>query len=542
VKKGVFICKCGGSINNIDFQAISNYIHSFNQIDCIKESQAFCLPEGKDLIKREIIDSTLDRVIIIGCSLEEKRKIFEGILKECGLSPQALTMVNIRERCAWVHQDKRRATEKAKRLIKAGISHSSLLKIFEEEDIPVNKSVLVVGGGIAGIEASLELSRSGCKVTLVEKEPELGGKVKRLANIYEMKLKPGEFLSKKIKLIKESENIKVLTSTEPIKIEGNLGNFTVKLNKLSEEITIKVGAIILSVGCQAKFMREDYGFDLSRSVITHLQLEKLFINGEEIPQTICFLLDFANKSSRISFLSALKNALLIKEKVASEVFILYRQMQVSGYHLEKLYGEAREKGIIFFKYEDSPEISFEHSLVNISVFDPLLKERVGISSHLLVVEEEIMPMSEFKELGLDSKGLYQEENIWLYPAESNRRGIFFAGECREQEDVFEVLTDARAVAGKVYNLLRRGKITVNLNRAVVEVEKCALCLNCIRSCPYEAIGKEFYKDEDRYAAKVDKLSCQGCGICSSICPAGAIQLTQYENEQIITECASLLTD
>jgi len=194
-----------------------------------------------------------------------------------------------------------------------------------------------------------------------------------------------------------------------------LGNFTVKL---SEEITIKVGAIILSVGCQAKFMREDYGFDLSRSVITHLQ---------------------------------------------------------SGYHLEKLYGEAREKGIIFFKYEDSPEISFEHSLVNISVFDPLLKKRVGISSHLLVVEEEIMPMSEFKELGLDSKGLYQEENIWLYPAESNRRGIFFAG-------------------------------------------------------------------EDRYAAKVDKLSCQGCGICSSICPAGAIQLTQYENEQIITECASLLTD
>jgi len=309
--------------------------------------------------------------------------------------------------------------------------------------------------------------------------------------------------------------------------------------KDSFPITRHFGAIVVATGCETRFLKEMYGLELSSAVLTPLQFERWLQSPEpwpKIPPQIGFMLDISDEFSRISTVSALGSALVAKEKLKGEVYLFCRNLKLDSDGLERMYRELRNRGAIFFKFDDQrPEITLANGQVHIRVKDLYSgQEPVSLVCDLLVVDEKVIPPAEGQArplipgLALDRNGFYQPTNIHLYPVASNRKGIFFAGTCRADLDLPGTLADGRAAAQAVHLGLAPGSIEVAKDRVMINGDKCVLCLTCIRTCPHQAIEV----DPAKKAAKVMALACQGCGICAGECPAKAIQLKGYTDLEI----------
>lgn len=540
IRIGVFLCDCGETISRrIDLSGVKSNLEKVFDVRYVKLSHFLCSQEEIETVGSEIKEKGLNRVVIAGCSPQVCEVAFMKAIEKGGLNSHLLSLANIRDQCGWVHPDKTKATSKAESLIKMAISKARFLEPIEKEAISINRDVLVIGGGISGMEAAFQLSELGHKVTLLEREKVLGGRLRDLHSLYPLEITPDDLLAEKIEAVNKRANIEVLPSAELLKIKGQVGNFAAKIKADDSPISRNFGAIVVATGCDTQFSKERYGWELSENIITQLQLEKMLRLKEEwekIPQRIAFMLDLSDEYSRISTISALKNGLVARRRFGSEVYIFCKNLKLDANGLERMYREARDKGIIFFKFgEELPEISSANGQINIEVLDLYLaKELVTISCDLLVVDEKIIPQEGFETLksilniDLDSNSFYQKANVHLYPVSSNRKGIFFAGSCHQDLDFIDTLADGKVAAQIVHQLLSSDKLWIEVERVVVDPDKCALCLTCIRSCPHHAIEV----DEEKRTAKVIDLACQGCGICAGECPARAIRLKGYTDNEI----------
>jgi heterodisulfide reductase subunit A len=501
-----------------------------------------CSPQAQQAMQKDIIDNGINRVVIAACSPELYGDAFADLVERVGLNRHLLSVANIREQCSWVHPDKQKATPKAQAQIEMAVNKARLLEAVEQIEVEVSRRVLVIGGGISGIEAAIELANLGLPTTLIEKEASLGGRLNQFATLYPLQVTPEEMLTSKLKQLTESENIDVLTSAELKDLSGEVGDFTAKIKKGSEEITRNFGAIILATGYETLFLSQAYGFELGNNIVTQSQLEGMLKKSpgeiKKIPRNVGFIFDICDEHSRISTLSALRDALAIKEKFGSEVYVLCRNLKVDGTGLEKLYQDVRNKGVILFKFESPPKISQKNGRINIQVEDLLLaREQVTLSCDLLVVEEKVVPRQDFATLksmlniGLGPGDFYQEDNVHLYPTSSTVKGIFFAGNCHQDLDLGRALTDASNAAFDAYRLISSGKMTVEVEKVVVDPDKCALCLTCLRFCPHNAI----WIDYEKKSAKIRDEACQGCGVCAAVCPAKAIKFKEWSDDQILAE-------
>lgn len=182
LKIGVFICDCGMNIAGfLDCDAIRDYAEGLDGVAVAIRNKYACSEPGQDEIKQQIQEHNLNRIVVASCSPRMHEPTFRACLAEAGLNPYLLEMANIREQCSWVHsEDKNTATKKAKDLVSMAVSRARLLKPQYEKEIPVTDAVLVIGGGIAGIQASLDLADSGHLVYLVEKEASIGGRMAQI--------------------------------------------------------------------------------------------------------------------------------------------------------------------------------------------------------------------------------------------------------------------------------------------------------------------------------------------------------------------------
>lgn len=542
VKIGAFICDCGTSIRNIDFPVITEKISKLPDIAYVSLSSNLCLEQGQEAMLSCIRDKNISRVVVAACSPELKEHIFQHVLESAGLNPYLLSMANIREQCSWAHEGD--VTPKALMQVEMAVNRARLLEPVQRVEIPVNRDVLVIGGGLAGMKAAYELSRLGLKATLVEREPDLGGKLTELGSFHGLEMSPDEMLETMTKAISESRDIEVLTSARIVNVEGELGNFVVKIGRKRGELSRNFGAIILAMGYESR----TYGAEVAANIITQSQLANLLKFPERVEKTpgnVGFLLDISDEHSRISTLSALNNALELKEKFGSEVYVFCRNPKIDSNGAERLYKEARDKGVIFFKFgEKPPQVSEDGGRIRVQVEDMPLGEEVVALCDLVVMDEKPLPHQDFQilepmlKVGLDSAGFYQQENVHLYPIASNRKGIFFAGNCHADLDISRALTDAANAALSAYELLSPGKITVELERVKADPDKCRLCLTCVRACPHGAI-RVVQVSPERQAAQIFDPACDGCGICAAICPARAIRFQGYSDEQILSEIEAI---
>lgn len=183
---GVFVCECGTNIaGSVDVDKMVEEAKKMGNVVYSVKNRFMCSEPGQQEIKRAIEEEKLDRVVIAACSPRMHEPTFRGCVSEVGLNPYLVDMANIREQCSWVHMgDRVAATKKAKDIIKAYVARARYLEPQEEKEIPVTQSALIIGGGIAGMQSALDLADAGYTVTLVEKEPSLGGLMAQLAKTY----------------------------------------------------------------------------------------------------------------------------------------------------------------------------------------------------------------------------------------------------------------------------------------------------------------------------------------------------------------------
>jgi heterodisulfide reductase subunit A len=533
IKIGVFLCNCGGAINNIDFDAAVKKVAKFPGVTCVNLSSSLCLEEGKEKTISCIRGENIERVVVAACSPEFQEHIFREVLEKAGLNGHLLSMANIREQCSWAHDGD--VTEKAVEIVKMAVNRSRLLQPVEKKELPVNREVLVVGGGFSAINTALQLSRVGLRTTLLEKEAALGIGNEELESFY------GFDPSSMISAVEGDRNIEALTSARMTTVEGKIGDFSVRIRKGEEEIFRKYGAIVLATGYQTE-LALDSGMEFSQNIVSQEQFCSMLRNPglETEPKSIGFMFDFSDENSRFPTLATLYNALEAKRKWGSEVYVFYKSVKVDSEGVERLYQEARNCGVVFLKSEAPPRITAENGLVKIEAKDVFLGEDITLTCDVLVTEELYLPAEGTEKLSSllttrrDSRGFYQDENVHLYPVGSERKGIFFIGGCRGDLDLGRVLTDISSVVMKVHELLSLGKIPVDVEKVKADPQKCVACLTCIRVCPHGAI-QLVRVDGSREVAEISDLACYACGICAAICPAKAIRFKGYRDEEILAQ-------
>ncbi|MCK4527289.1 FAD-dependent oxidoreductase [candidate division WOR-3 bacterium] len=230
---GVYVCHCGGNISEVvDVEEVVGFAGKQPGVILSKNHTHMCSDIGQQLIIDDIEEHDLDKVVVAACSPQFQGETFMRVLETAGLSPYVVQMANIREQCAWPHFDTPElATKKAKELVNAAIAKVRFSEPLEKKTMPIGKRVLVIGGGIAGIQASLDLGDAGFEIYLVEKEPSIGGHMAQLSRTFPTEDCSACILSPKMADVQSNPNINLLTYSEVENVEGYLGNFKVKVTK-----------------------------------------------------------------------------------------------------------------------------------------------------------------------------------------------------------------------------------------------------------------------------------------------------------------------
>ncbi|MBN2229584.1 MAG: CoB--CoM heterodisulfide reductase iron-sulfur subunit A family protein [Candidatus Thorarchaeota archaeon] len=232
-KIGVFICHCGSNIAGVvDIEKVKEAIAKLPNVEVIDDYKYVCSKPGQQIVKDHIKNSRLDGVVVAACSPRMHEPTFRQVMREVGLNPFLLEIANIREHDSWIHSDDpAAATEKAIDLIRMAVARARLLEPLEEPEVSIKKSTLIVGAGIAGISAALDLANAGFKVYMVEKEPSIGGKMARWDKTFPTLDCSSCILTPRMAEIGAHPNIELLTFAEVDEVDGYVGNFKVKIRQ-----------------------------------------------------------------------------------------------------------------------------------------------------------------------------------------------------------------------------------------------------------------------------------------------------------------------
>lgn len=525
-KIGVFLCDCNRSLDrSIALAALSRELLRESDVIRACKHRFLCSPLELGEMVRTVKDECLDAVVVGACEPEFVESDIKNALRAVGLNPEIAVVVNLRGFKGWPG-----ATGRAKRELMRALAWARYQEPFDRASIPVQKKALVIGAGIAGIETSLRLAEMGVEVVVVEQGTSVGGLLQKAPRLYLYEESAGEFLNLRRLALSEASNVRILTGSKLERISGQVGNFVAEVTNESGKERFDVGAVVVATGGKFEFPAET-GLRPGPNIVGQSRFDSMVRTGTPSFESVTFVLDIGGDTSRLGTVAALNGAIAAKDAWGSEVNVLCKNLKIDGAQLEALYREAREAGVIFFKFADKPEIAEEGEHVKVKFIDQLLgQEEIELKSELVVVEERYSPWEGFNELQA-LLGITQPENVFLYPVRSNRKGIFYAGGCRGELELREVLEDASEVAAEIVQMLGSGRLEYDTGRVAVDPSKCALCLTCIRTCPHKAIEV----DPEKRAAVIVEVACEACGVCVAECPGKAIQMRGYSDAQFLAE-------
>jgi len=236
---GVYVCHCGLNIaGSVNCEEVAKYAATLPNVVLAQDNLYACSDQGQEGIKKDIKEHKLNRVVVASCSPRLHEPTFRKACEDAGLNKYLFEMANIREHCSWVHlYDRESATEKAKDLVKMAVAKASLLQPAIETEVPINRKALIIGGGVAGIQAALDLADTGYKVHLVEKEPSIGGMMARIDKTFPTMDCSICILAPKMSDVGHHPNIELLAYSEVTEVKGYIGNFVVKVLKKPRYVT-----------------------------------------------------------------------------------------------------------------------------------------------------------------------------------------------------------------------------------------------------------------------------------------------------------------
>jgi heterodisulfide reductase subunit A len=562
----VFLCNCRDEIGKyLDLEAIAAELKKDPRVTLVSIHDALCSREGQKFLKDEFKNKGFERVAVAACSPNIQGLIVSKALEDAGLNKYLFEQVNIREQCAWVHPDKKAATKKAKNLVKGVIARAEKLVPLEDIDIPIKDSALVIGGGVTGMRAALDIANAGFKVHLLERSGELGGRTYKLSMTFPthncgiccMQYCKECVFTPKIEEVLQNENIEVLLNSEIEDLSGGFGSRHVKIKTPAGSREIDVGTIIVATGSKTfdpkRIPELRYG---NPNVITTEELEHILVEGREkgeglrrpsdgkTPKTINFIQCVGSRDktkgnlhcSLVCCTYAIGQAREIKKiNPNADVYIHYIDLRGPYRGFEEFYQYAKEEGINFVRGRVS-EVVEDRGKVFVRAADTDSDTLLNIESDLVVLAVGQEPaegsdkIAKMLHLQTDIDKFMKDINP-MFPPEF-RRGIYVAGTAQGPKGIRYSIEDAKAAAASAVELMEKGTIKFPRIVAFVDEERCRGCGRCEKTCEYEAIST--VKDEKKgvQVSKIDEIRCEGCGQCAVVCCNKAITINNFRLEQV----------
>jgi heterodisulfide reductase subunit A2 len=551
---GVFVCHCGANIGRVvSVPSTVEYALTLPNVVYAQEQLFSCATNCAKEITDTIKEKGLNRVVVAACSPRTLEPLFRDTLREAGINQYYYEMANIREHCSWVHsKEKEDATQKAKDIIRMSVARACHLEPLQEFDLPVNKTALVVGGGIAGMTCALSIAGQGHEVHLVEKDADLGGIARKLHYTLEG-LDVQAYLRDLVSKIYQHPLIHVSTDAAITEATGYVGNFVTKVKSEGRVREIKHGAAVIAIGADL-YRPTEYLYGQDDRVMTHLELEEKIAGRDErvinsrnlvMIQCVGCRNEDRNYCSRICCSASVKNALKLKEiHPEMDVYILFRDMMTYGFR-EDNYREASNKDVKFIRYEpqDKPQVeSVEEDgrpVLRVTVTDYILGKKLQIDADAIALAAAVIPSAGAREVAglfkvsLGPDDFFKEAHVKLRPVEFAADGVYLCGMAHYPKHMPETINQAYGAAGRVLTLLSHDTVIASGSVCEVDEKKCISCGACVSACAYGAI--EFRETRQGKKAAVNPVICKGDGLCNAVCPTGAISLKHFTDEELLSQ-------
>jgi heterodisulfide reductase subunit A len=566
---GVYICHCGINIAaTVDVGQVAAFAATLPGVVVSRDYLYMCSDPGQGLIQQDITEQALNRVVVASCSPRMHEPTFRTAAYQVGLNPYLVEMSNIREQCSWVHTDREEATEKAKWLVASVVAKAARLEPLQTREVGVIPGAVVIGGGIAGMVAALDVADAGFPAILVEKGHRLGGRLADLNRTFPTLEPVAELLEPLMERVVSHPDITVLLNSRAAEVGGYVGNFTVQVRESptgSESAdpestdlqSFDVGSIIIATGYDVFDPRRkpELGYAQDPNVITSLEMEQRLLEGDlslggVSPKSVAFVQCVGSRDiqlgnaycSRVCCMYTAKQSRLVKEMLPkADVTVFYIDVRTFGKGAEEFYDEARARGVLYRKGNVS-EIYRRGDRVVLVGEDTLQGQPFDLEADLVVLAVGMEPRADAADLSTllklprSSDGFFLELHPKLRPVDTAVDGVFLAGCCQGPKDIPDTIAQAKAAASSALILLIRGTVPVESATAVADPELCAGCGMCVDVCPYGAPDL----DPAWGVSRINAVLCKGCGACAVTCPSKAIALKHFTPGQILAQIDALV--
>ncbi|SMC23921.1 heterodisulfide reductase subunit A [Desulfacinum hydrothermale DSM 13146] len=554
---GVFVCCCGSNIAGvIDVEEVAEYAKHLPHVVHVETSLFACSQDTQEWIRRRIEQLGLNRLVVAACSPRSHEPLFRETLKNAGLNEYLFEMANIRNQASWVHAHApREATDKAKDLVRMAVAKVVLAEPLPPVQANVNPTVLVIGGGVAGMTAALGMADQGYPVHLVEKSSQLGGNARHLYRTWKGEAIP-EFVESLVERVKAHPYISIYLRSQVVKAEGFLGNFRSTIRKGNSPLILDHGVAIVAVGATA-YKPQEYGYAESQRVLTALEFDKLHAVGDERVakgRSFVFIQCVGSREperpycSRVCCTHSIQAAIELKEEDPSrEITILYRDIRTYGLR-EKLYKKAREMGVVFINYDmhDKPSVRLGPNELYVQVTDHVLHMPLSIRADVVILATAIVPHPDVKDLAqvyripINEDGFFQEAHAKLRPVDFAGEGLFLAGLAHYPKPLDETIAQAMAAVAQATRVLSIRRKDVDAIKAYVVEDKCDGCGLCLDVCPFGAIDWDPKSGggEGTKLVRINAILCKGCGSCQATCPKDGVRVAGFTYHQLMEQVRS----
>ncbi len=547
---GVFICSCGVNIAGVvDVEAVVEYAQSLPGVAFAQNNLFSCSQDTQDKMAEVIREQGLNRVVVAACTPRTHEPLFQETLEAAGLNKYLFEMANIRNQDSWVHAgEPEKATDKAKDLVRMAVAKAGLLQPLDEVQLSVTPAALVIGGGVAGMNAALELAGQGFPTHLVERAGELGGNARSL-RVTASGEEIAPYLAELSERVMSQENLTVHLGATIKDIDGFVGNFKTTLAAGGEEQTIEHGVTIIAVGAR-EHKPAEYLYGQHPAVKTHLEIDGEVMSGEldlEKVGSAVFIQCVGSREperpycSKVCCTHSVESALAIKEaNPDAQVAILYRDIRTFG-ERELLYKKAREEGVLFIRFEvdKKPVVKAAGDQVEVHVTDHVLGREVVIEADLVGLASAIESsraeeLAQMLKVPMDEDGWFLEAHQKLRPVDFATDGVFMAGLAHYPKPLEEAVAQAQAAVSRAVTVLSRQEMWLSGTVAFIDQNKCVGCGVCWTVCPYQAIDQD-----EKGLAVVNEALCKGCGTCVASCRSGAPNLKGFTNQGVMAQLEAM---
>lgn len=549
---GVFVCHCGINIGSVvDVPAVRDYTKTLPNVVFVANNLFTCSQDTQQLMREAIDEHRLNRIVVAACTPRTHEPLFQETIREAGLNRYLFEFANIRDQDSWVHQaEPEKATEKAKDLVRMAVAKVALLEPIDRLQVELNHNALVIGGGIAGMSAAINLADQGYHTYLLEQKDQLGGHALKVKQTWK-----GEDIAGYVKDLSERvashAKIEIITGAQIKEVGGFVGNFFTTVEAGGAARELHHGVAILAAGAHS-FNPEEYLYGQTERVTKWHDLEDLFAREParlEQADAVAFIQCVGSREpqrpycSKICCTASVQQAMELKtRKPDLDVYILYRDLRTYGQR-EELYRKARELGVLFIRYTLDNKPVVEKAAVDgreklkITVTDHILGRPISLYvDHLnlatAIIPRDLQTLGNYFKVPLTEDGFFLEAHMKLRPVDFATDGVFVAGLAHYPKPLEESIAQAQAAAARAATVLSKPYVEVEPIVSAVDQELCIGCGLCEASCPFGAIRLVKVHGKG-YRAENISASCKGCGICAAACPQKAIDMKHFRDRQIL---------